>query len=225
MCIRDRGIAKHASGHRLGIVWHVHGRISAPETVVAQRRTDCTLHGAGRGGHHGNWNHLELLDTHKQKTMEQFVHLRGNGLFLGIVCIVLLPDRRAGLETVDFFLPRNRVEFHHDLSGATNRRVRRHCEFLFRRGGFPLSRSDSTGDQQRRLCRHMLAVSLFSLPKKHILESLTHLKWPAVSSNTSQRSSAEISIKANYTGDWEILSSALRLIQNHKTNQKVKVLN
>lgn len=60
---------------------------------------------AGRGGHHGNWNHLELLDTHKQKTMEQFVHLRGNGLFLGIVCIVLLPDRRAGLETVDFFLP------------------------------------------------------------------------------------------------------------------------
>ena len=127
--------------------------------------------------------------------------------------------------TVDFFLPRNRVEFHHDLSGATNRRVRRHCEFLFRRGGFPLSRSDSTGDQQRRLCRHMLAVSLFSLPKKHILESLTHLKWPAVSSNTSQRSSAEISIKANYTGDWEILSSALRLIQNHKTNQKVKVLN
>lgn len=35
--------------------------------------------------------------------MEQFVHLRGNGLFLGIVCIVLLPDRRAGLETVDFF--------------------------------------------------------------------------------------------------------------------------
>ena len=172
-----------------------------------------------------NAAYLELLDTHKQKTMEQFVHLRGNGLFLGIVCIVLLPDRRAGLETVDFFLPRNRVEFHHDLSGATNRRVRRHCEFLFRRGGFPLSRSDSTGDQQRRLCRHMLAVSLFSLPKKHILESLTHLKWPAVSSNTSQRSSAEISIKANYTGDWEILSSALRLIQNHKTNQKVKVLN
>ena len=61
------------------------------------------LHGTGRGGHHGNWNHLELLDTHKQKTMEQFVHLRGNGLFIGIVCIVLLPDRRAGLETVDFF--------------------------------------------------------------------------------------------------------------------------
>lgn len=34
--VRSRGIAKHASGHRLGIVWHVHGRISAPETVVAQ---------------------------------------------------------------------------------------------------------------------------------------------------------------------------------------------
>lgn len=63
--------------------------------------------------------------------MEQFIHLCGNGLFIGIVRIVLLPDRRAGLETMALFLPCSRVELHHDLYGAADRRIRRHCEFLF----------------------------------------------------------------------------------------------
>ena len=174
--VRSRGIAEHASGYRFSAVRHVYGRVPAPETAVAQRRSDCTLYSAGRRGHHVDRNRLELLDAHQQKIMEQFIHLCGNGLFIGIVRIVLLPDRRAGLETMALFLPCSRVELHHDLYGAADRRIRRHCEFLFRRSGLPLSRGDSTGNQQRRLCRRMLAVSLFPLPKKHILESLTHSK-------------------------------------------------
>lgn len=152
------------------------GEFLLRKRAVAQRRSDCTLYSAGRRGHHVDRNRLELLDAHQQKIMEQFIHLCGNGLFIGIVRIVLLPDRRAGLETMALFLPCSRVELHHDLYGAADRRIRRHCEFLFRRSGLPLSRGDSTGNQQRRLCRRMLAVSLFPLPKKHILESLTHSK-------------------------------------------------